>query len=83
MVGSVCGRVEFCMVLLQVKFALKKNLYFTKGGPIPPPGLRTPPTAQPKGSALKQSSLLQPAGQQPRTPKSPKSMPRAKAAMFF
>lgn len=68
---------------MQVKFALKKNLYFTKGGPIPAPELRTPPTAQPKGSALKQSSLLKPLDQQPRTPKSPKSVPRAKAAMFF
>lgn len=63
---------------VQVKFALKKNLYFAKGGPVPPADLRTPPTAQPKGSALKKSSLLV-----HRAPKSPRSIPRAKAAMFF
>jgi ribosomal RNA-processing protein 1 len=69
---------------VQVKFALKKNLYFTKGGPIPPADLRTPPTAQPKGSALKRRSLQGPSALQPRSaPKSPGSVPRAKAAMFF
>ena len=62
---------------MQVKFALKKNLYFAKGGPVPPPDVRTPPTAKPKGSALKKSSALA------KAPQSPKSIPRAKAALFF
>ena len=67
---------------VQVKFALKRNLYFAKGGPVPPADVRTPPTAKPKGSALKRSSLL-PMGSLGKAPRSPGSIPRAKAALFF
>ena len=37
----------------RVKFALSRNLAHTFGAPAPPPAVRTPPGAQPKGSALK------------------------------
>lgn len=65
----------------QVKFALKRNLYFAKGGPVPPADVRTPPTAKPKGSALKRPSML-PMGNSDKVCRSPKSIPRAKAALF-
>lgn len=65
-----------------MKFALKRNLYFAKGGPVPPADVRTPPTAKPKGSALKRSSML-PMGSLGKVPRSPKGIPRAKAALFF
>ena len=62
---------------MQVKFALKRNLYFAKGGPVPPADVRTPPTAKPKGSALKRPSSLA------KAPKSPKGHPKAKTALLF
>ena len=37
----------------RVKFALSRNLAHSFGAPAPPPAVRTPPGAQPKGSALK------------------------------
>ncbi|CAI7777753.1 unnamed protein product [Closterium sp. NIES-53] len=37
----------------KVKFVLSRNLEMAKGGPVPPPAVRTPPASQPKGSALK------------------------------
>ncbi|CAI5513204.1 unnamed protein product [Closterium sp. Naga37s-1] len=37
----------------KVIFVLSRNLEMAKGGPVPPPAVRTPPASQPKGSALK------------------------------
>jgi len=37
----------------RVKFALSRNLAHSFGGQVPPADVRTPPGAQPKGSALK------------------------------
>eukprot|EP00897_Mesotaenium_endlicherianum_P001123 jgi/Mesen1/11010/ME000098S10409 len=37
----------------KVRFSLKDNLEFQKNGPVPPVVLRTPPSATPRGSALK------------------------------
>ena len=37
----------------KVRFVLSQNLVTTKGGPVPPPSLRTPPNLRPRGSALK------------------------------
>ncbi|CAI5471135.1 unnamed protein product [Closterium sp. Yama58-4] len=37
----------------KVKFVLSRNLEMFKGGPVPPPAVRTPPASRPKGSALK------------------------------
>ncbi|CAI5479547.1 unnamed protein product [Closterium sp. Yama58-4] len=37
----------------KVKFVLSRNLEMYKGGPVPPPAVRTPPASRPKGSALK------------------------------
>lgn len=74
---------------VQVKFSMKNNLYFEKGGPVPPAEIRTPPTAKPKGSALKRVSSVAP---RPKSPKCPRSQgtaagvlgkKRARAALFF
>ncbi|BDA40606.1 probable ribosomal RNA processing protein 1 homolog B at N-terminal half [Coccomyxa sp. Obi] len=66
----------------QVKFSMKNNLYFEKGGPIPPAEVRTPPTAKPKGSALKKTSSV---SARPKSPRVSAGLPkkRAKAALFF
>ena len=37
----------------KVRFVLSQNLVTTKGGPVPPPSLRTPPNLRPRGRALK------------------------------
>ena len=61
---------------------MKNNLYFEKGGPVPPAEVRTPPTAKPKGSALKKTSSL---SARPKSPRVAARLPkkRAKAALFF
>ncbi|CAL8467083.1 g6619 [Coccomyxa elongata] len=66
----------------QVKFSMKNNLYFEKGGPVPPAEVRTPPTAKPKGSALKKTSSV---STRPKSPRVSAGLPkkRAKAALFF
>ena len=56
---------------------MKRNLYFAEGGPVPPADVRTPPTAQPKGSALKRPAS--PA----KAPRSHRARPKAKAALLF
>ena len=56
---------------------MKRNLYFAKGGPVPPADVRTPPTAKPKGSALKRPSSLG------KAPRRPKGHPKAKTALLF
>lgn len=78
---------------------LKKNVYFAHGAPVPPEEIRTPPTAKPKGSALKTSSKLAPATAPVQRhasrvrdadrvgakakPVTPSSVPRVRAAAFF
>lgn len=42
----------------KVRFSMKRNLLMQIGGAVPPENIRTPPDSRPKGSALKQSSLL-------------------------
>ncbi|KAK9810440.1 hypothetical protein WJX72_010775 [[Myrmecia] bisecta] len=76
-----------------VQFSLKKNLYHKVGEPVPPPAVRTPPAAKPKGSALKvQDNASTPAGARvsslkPRAlalqSRSPKKVARGAAAAFF
>ncbi len=72
--GAVCW--------VQVKFQMKNNLYFEKGGPVPPAEVRTPPTAKPKGSALKKTSSVAPRPKSPRMQGSGLKR-KTKAALFF
>eukprot|EP00951_Prasinocladus_malaysianus_P040820 scaffold473952_cov46-Prasinocladus_malaysianus.AAC.1 len=72
-----------------VKFSMRSNLYFPFGGPVPDADVRTPPTARPKGPALKKTSAFG-ATQTPHRfkkksgkPRTPRSAPRASAADFF
>lgn len=50
-----------------VKFALSRNLAHAFGAPVPPADVRTPPSSQPKGSALKcmGAAHLSPGGSAP------------------
>ena len=72
-----------------VRFAMKNNLYFQFGGPLPDPEVRTPPRAQPKGPALKRVSSLGPSktpnmfGKRRAAPRTPRSAPRPSALDFF
>lgn len=45
--GNSSGKVK------RVRFALKKNLVWTPSSPLPPESVRVPPSATPRGSALK------------------------------
>ncbi|KAK9916211.1 hypothetical protein WJX75_000105 [Coccomyxa subellipsoidea] len=67
----------------QVKFQMKNNLYFEKGGPVPPAEVRTPPTAKPKGSALKKTSSVASRPKSPRMASVELPKRKAKAALFF
>lgn len=67
----------------QVKFQMKNNLYFEKGGPVPPAEVRTPPTAKPKGSALKKTSSVASRPKSPRMASVGMPKRKAKAALFF
>lgn len=49
----------------RISFDLKKNVVCAFGSPLPPPNVRTPPSAKPNGSALKRESSLPP----PRRPR--------------
>jgi hypothetical protein len=42
----------------RISFNLSKNLVHQIGKPLPPPELRTPPSAKPSGSALKKGSSI-------------------------
>mmetsp|Transcript_32823 Transcript_32823/g.93150 ORF Transcript_32823/g.93150 Transcript_32823/m.93150 type:complete len:577 (+) Transcript_32823:92-1822(+) len=72
-----------------VRFAMKQNLYFPFGGPLPDPDVRTPPPARPKGPALKKVSAFGASktpnmyGRKRAAPQTPRSAPRPSAVDFF
>uniref|UniRef100_A0A061SC00 Ribosomal RNA-processing protein 1 n=1 Tax=Tetraselmis sp. GSL018 TaxID=582737 RepID=A0A061SC00_9CHLO len=73
-----------------VRFSIQHNLYFEASKPPPPADIRTPPSARPRGPALKRSSLSrasktpQPGGsKKAATPVTPRSAPRPSAIDFF
>lgn len=47
----------------KISFNLSKNVYHAVGKPLPPPEIRTPPSARPSGSALKTGSSVMGKGQ--------------------
>ena len=54
--GAAAAAAAAAACKKRVKFALSRNLAHSFGAPAPPPAVRTPPGAQPKGSALKHAA---------------------------